>query len=259
MNHPRFGTLPFVAVYLSLAILLLQFLLASIVRRHKMESRYPAFSAFAYTMLAKGIVVFLIARLGTNAAYTRAYYFSATVSSILVAMCAVEVYFKVFGPRIALPVWAFRNTVILMPAAMVSALIVAGVFRSLQGDLAARALWTAQQAIFAIVLAVLGMMLLYSRHLGIAWPLRVAGIGWGFVLMMSVSFVSSVVIGRGGHVAAMVAAFATQSVNGITFAWWVWRFWEKEPERIPATREQVEKLQRYLEGAMLPIGAPEAR
>jgi uncharacterized membrane protein YiaA len=250
VNSSRFGTLPLAAMYYSLATLLLQLSLAYIVREHRIERYYPAFSFFSYVVLVKSAVMFAIARFGTNALYQRAYYLSSTIFCALIALCVAEIYLKTFGPKIALPAWAFRNGAILLPATVASAIIAAALLGSLKGDVVAKAFWTMQQATFAASWAALVSMLFYSRRLGIIWPMRVAAIASGFVLMMSANIVSSVVIGRSGYTAAIAAAFVAQSANIFTFAWWVWRFWEKEPDPIQAMREEVDQMVEYQKKAL---------
>jgi hypothetical protein len=246
VNSSRFSTLPHAAMCLSWAILLLQAFLATMVRKHRLERHYPAFSLYLYVSAVRSAVMFWIASYSSATVYLRAYYISAAIFSVLVAACAAEIYMKVFGPRMALPVWAFRNVFTLLPAAMVSSVIVAALFGSLKGPLAARVMWTMQQAIFAAAWAVLVAMRAYSKRLRIGWPTRVAGIAQGFVLMLSVNMVAAVVIGRAGRTAAITAAFVGQSANIAALAWWVWRFWEKEPEPVQATPEQVQTMLEWL-------------
>src|SRR5258708_22025233 len=100
-----------------LVIAACQILLAIIVHRTTMERHYPAFSLFVYFAALKTVALLSISS-RYALLFAGVYYAVSLMASVLMALVVGEIYYKVFGPRLALPEGTPRSVALWLAAAV---------------------------------------------------------------------------------------------------------------------------------------------
>src|SRR5258708_20300794 len=94
-----------------------QILVAIIVHRTTMERHYPAFSLFVYFAALKTVALLSISS-RYALLFAGVYYAVSLMASVLMALVVGEIYYQVFGPRLALPEGTPRSVALWLAAAV---------------------------------------------------------------------------------------------------------------------------------------------
>lgn len=216
-----------------------QLLLAAITCRRKLDSTYPGFALFVYfSALTTPICMILPAR-----AYFWAYYVTSLMCLIIMAISAVEIYRKVFGPRISLPGWIPRSVAIWLCLSLVACAVPIVLLRPVNGSAYNVALSAAQSGLMAMLCVALWIVIGYARWMRFYWRPWTAGIAGGLVLCLTVNTVTFFL---GGILRSAAAVDLAQNVGQISYllcvGWWGWTLWEKEPAPEEITPELLEAV-----------------
>ncbi len=221
-----------------LVIAACQILLAIIVHRTTMERHYPAFSLFVYFAALKTVALLSISS-RYALLFAGVYYAVSLMASVLMALVVGEIYYKVFGPRLALPEGTPRSVALWLAAAVTCCVILAVVLRPTHGGPYTTILGAIQAALVSGLSVSMWILAGYSRWLGISWRPHVAGIAVGIVLSLSIHTITLFVGGLSSRPTAELARRVGQLAYLLSLAWWGWALWEKEPVPEKATPEMV--------------------
>jgi hypothetical protein len=238
------GIIPRFSVILWISITVLEYSLALMLLRWGAWKRYPVMSVFVTWEAVGGSVVLLIAWLckPLSMSYFAAFYVVTFLANIIAFAVALELYYKVFDPRIGLFAWRPRHVVIMISVSLGIAITLALLLTAKNGGTWTRKMMTIEQIMSVALWATFCILLIYSRSLGFTWRPLPAGIAVGFVLYLTVSVISVFIRARFSDGAALIAGQVGMAAEFLSLAWWLGVFWEKEKLPEVATPEEVEEI-----------------
>jgi hypothetical protein len=234
--------MPRLSLVLMISIMLLEYLLAIRILRSDAWKRYPVMSVFVAWQAIGGSAALLIAGFAPPMAYFLAYYAITLLADVLAFAVALELYYKVYDPRIGLSVWRPRHVVIMIAISLGMAIMVGLLLTAKNGGSWTRTMVTMEEIMNVALWATFCILLIYWRSLGFTWRPLPGGIALGFLLYLTVSVISVFIRGRLSLGAALIAGQVEMAANFLSLAWWlgVFRAEDKVPEA--TTPEQVEKI-----------------
>jgi hypothetical protein len=244
------GILPRFSVVLWISITVLEYSLAIMLLRWVAWKRYPVMSVFVTWQAIGGSTVLLIAWLGRpmSMSYFVAYYVVTILANVIAFAVALELYYKVFDPRIGLSAWGPRHVVIMISVSLGMAITLGLLLTARNGGSWTRTMVTMEQVTNVALWVTFCILLIYSRSLGFTWRPLPAGIAVGFVLYLTVSVISVFIRARFSLGAALIAGQVGMAAEFLSLAWWLGIFWEEEKLPEVATPAQVEEIvARYIE------------
>jgi len=206
--------------------------------------RYPAMSLFVTWEALGGLTALLIACFTTPMSYMP--YFVASYGVTLLAgviafAVALELYYKVFDPRLGIAVWRPRHLVIIISVSLMVAITVGFLWTSRISGPLTRRMETMQEVMNVALWITFCILVVYSRSLGFTWRPRPAGIATGFTLYLTVSVVCMLIRARFSLGAALIANQVETAAEFLAAAWWLGVFWGEEKLPEAATSEQAEE------------------
>jgi len=229
-----------------ISITVLECFLALMLLRWDAWKRYPVMSVFVTWQAVGGLISLLIARFAQPMSYYVAYYVVTIVASVIAFSVAVELYYKVFDPRIGLAGWEPRHVVIMISVSLGMATTLGLLLAARNGGSLTRAMVTLEQVLSVGLWATFFILLIYSRLLGFTWRPRPAGIAVGFVLYLTISVISVFIRARFSLGAALIAGQVGMAAYFLSLAWWLGVLWGEKKIPEAATPEQVEEMvERY--------------
>jgi hypothetical protein len=225
-----------------ISITVLECFLAIMLLRWDAWKRYPVMSVFVTWQAVGGVVALLIARFGQPMSYYVTYYVVTILASVIAFAVAVELYYKVFDPRIGLAGWGPRHVVIMISASLGMAIALGLLLAARNGGSLTRAMVTLEQVLNVALWATFCILLIYSRLLGFTWRPRPKGIAVGFFLYLTVSAISVFIRGRFSFGVAEIASQVGTTAEFLSVAWWLGVFWGAEDLPVAATSEQAEEM-----------------
>jgi hypothetical protein len=247
--------LPLPALYLWSSVMICQALVCVALHfRHANKTR-SAFTAFSYFALIAGLANAGAIELGNPLFAFWTHAVSSAANSILMLFVALEVYARVYGPRMALPPWVPRKVLTMIGTALAAAVTVVSLLSPRNGGVLTRHLAEGEIGLTLVVLSVFIILLLYSRHLAITWRPRDAGIATGFVLYLGTSLVVLYVRARFPLPVAVIAGHVSMVCYLATLVWWLIVLRTKEeapvrpsPEELSSLDLAFEKLRTAIQG-----------
>jgi hypothetical protein len=240
-NHPLYSRILF------FAITALECFLAIMLLRWDAWKRYPVMSVYLTWQAIGGFAALLIACFGAAMPYFYTYYVVTILGNLIVFAVALELYYKIFDPRIGLFAWGRRQVVIIISASLAVAIILGLLFAARNGGSLTRTLATVTVVMSVALWATFCALAIYSRSLGFTWSPRVAGIAMGFILYLTVSDICIFISARSSLSAALIANQVEMAAEFLTVAWWLGVFWgeEKLPEEAISDQQVEETAARY--------------
>ena len=237
-----FETFPLFSRIMWISITVLEYFLAIMLLRWDAWKRYPVMSVFVTWQAVGGLTALLIARFGPPIFYFVAFYVVTILANLIAFAVALELFYKIFDPRIGLSMWGPRHVVIMISVSLVVAIALGRLLVARNGGSWTRTMVTLEQVTSVALWATFCILLIYSRLLGFTWRPRPEGIAVGFVLYLTISVVSVFIRARLSLGAALIAGQVGMAAYFLSLAWWLGVFWgdEKIPEA--ATPEQVEEM-----------------
>ena len=202
--------------------------LAIMLLRWDAWKRYPAMSAYLTWQAVSQTACLLIACFGSVMSYFYAYYAANFLGNLVAFVVALELYYKIFDPRIGLFAWGRRHVVIIMSISLAIAIMIGRLFAARNGGSLTRTLATVNEVMTVAMWATFCILCLYSRSLGFTWRPRVAGIAGGFILYLTVSVICIFIEVRFSLNAARIAAQVAAAAEFLSVAWWLGVFWGEE-------------------------------
>ena len=223
-----FHVIPLYSRIMFTSITVLECLLALMLLRWDAWKRYPVMSAYLTWEAVGGSACLLIAYFGAAMPYFYTYYGVTIVANLIAFAVALELYYKIFDPRIGFFAWGRRHVVIILSVSLAMAIMIGSLFAARNGGSLTRTLATVDEIMSVALWATFFIMLIYSRSLGFTWRPRVAGIAIGFIAYRTVALTCLFVAVRFSLGAALIANQVDMAANFLLVAWWLGVFWGEE-------------------------------
>ena len=244
-----FHAIPLYLRIMFVGITVLECFLAVMLLRWDAWKRYPAMSVYLTWQAAGGSANLLIALFGSLIPYSYVFNVGTIVLNLIAFAVALELYYKIFDPRIGLFAWGRKHVVIIIAVSMAVAIVVGSLFEARHGGSLTRTMVTVREVMSVALWATFCTILIYSRSLGFTWRPRVAGIAMGFLLYRTVAVVCIFLSARMSLGTALIANQVDAAAEFLAVAWWLGVFWgpEKlpEPEVIIPEQEVGERPEQY--------------
>lgn len=222
---------------------IIQVIVALLARRSQTTPR--SFKSYLYFEAVASPFAYLVWLYGSQMSYFYTFYAVAIIGDILVFLVAYEVYGCVFGPAAALPRMVPERAAISVIMAFSGATALGVFIPALTSDQLRRTMLMTEQILTAAAGSVFAILLAYSLMLRIAWPRRIAGLAFGFVLYLGIDVGAVFVRARGSHQLAAAAGEAGKTAYLLALVVWVFALWKKESAPVPATLEQIETMKMF--------------
>jgi len=236
-----FNSLPLYSRIVIIFITFLECFLAIMLLRWDAWKRYPVMSVYLTGQGVAGVACLLIAYFG---AAMLLFYVSHVVTILLNLIAfavALELYYKIFDPRIGLSAWRPRHVVIMISASLGVAIAFGLLLAARNGGSLTRTMATVNEVMSVALWATFCTLWIYSRSLGFTWRPRVAGIAGGFILYLTVAVICIFISARLPLSAALIANQVEMAADFLSLAWWLGVFWGEEKLPEEAISEQVEE------------------
>jgi hypothetical protein len=239
-----FHVIPLYSRIMFTGITALECLLALMLLRWDAWKRYPVMSVYLTWHAVAGAACLFIAYFGAAMPYFYAYFAATFLLNLIAFAVAVELYYKIFDPRIGLFAWGRRHVVIIISVSVAMAIMIGSLLDARNGGSLTRMMETVNEVMNVALWATFCTLCIYSRSLGFIWRPRVAGIAMGFILYLTASVICFFISMRFSLSIALIANQAAMAVEFLTMAWWLGVFWgmEKLPKPEAATSEQAEEM-----------------
>ena len=217
--------------------------LAIMLLRWDAWKRYPVMSAYLTWQGVGGLAGFLLACFAPFMPFYYTNYGVLIVLHLIAFAVALELYYKIFDPRIGLSAWGRRHVVIIISVSVAVAIVIGSLWSARHGGSMHRTIVTVQEILRVALWATFCALWIYSRALGFIWRPRVAGIAMGFIFSLTASVIYLFISMRFSLSTAMIANQVGMAAEFLTMAWWVGVFLgeEKPAEPEAAISEQVEE------------------
>lgn len=241
-----FNAFPLFSRIMWISATVLECFFALMILRGDGWKRYPAMSLFVTWEGLGSLTALIIACFETTTSYM-AYFYTANgvilFADVIAFAVALELYYKVFDPRLGIAAWRPRHLVIIISVSLLVAITVGFLWTARNGGSLTRTMMTMQEVMNVALWVTFCSLVVYSRSLGFTWRPRPAGIATGFILYLTVTVVAIFVGARFSLGAAGIANQVAQAAEFLAAAWWLGVFWGEE-EKLPkaAIFEQDEEM-----------------
>jgi len=237
-----FHVIPLYSRIMFTGITALECVLALMLLRWDAWKRYPVMSVYLTWQAVGTAASLLIAYFGAAMPYFYTYYVVTIVANLIAFAVALELYYKIFDPRIGFFAWGRRHVVIIMLVSLAVAIMIGSLFAARNGGSLTRTLATVDEVMSAALWATFFIILIYSRSLGFTWRPRVAGIAIGFIVYRTVALTCLFVAVRFSLGAALIANQVDMAANFLLVAWWLGVFWGEEKPSDAVISAQVTEM-----------------
>jgi hypothetical protein len=241
-----FHLIPLYTRIMFIAITVLECFLALMLLRWDAWKRYPVMSAYLTVQGVGGLAALLTVYFGTKMLSFYTNYGVAILVRLIAFGVALELYYKIFDPRIGLFAWGRRHVVIIISVSLGVAITLGFLFAARNGGSLSRKVMTLEAIMSVALWATFCTLSIYSRSLGFIWRPRVRGIAMGFILYLTASVICNFIAMRFSYSAGMIANQVGPAVEFLVMAWWLGVFWgeEKPEEKLAeeATPRQIDEM-----------------
>jgi hypothetical protein len=233
-----FHVIPLYSRIMFTGITVLECLLALMLLRWDAWKRYPVMSVYLTWQAVGTAVSLLIAYFGAGMPYFYTHYVVTIAANLIAFAVALELYYKIFDPRIGFFAWGRRHVLIIMLVSLAVAIMIGSLFAARNGGSLTRTLATVDEVMSVALWATFFIIFIYSRSLGFTWRPRVAGIALGFIVYLTASVICIFVSARFSPGVALIANQIAMAAEFLAMAWWLGVFWgeEKFPEAVISTQ-----------------------
>ncbi|MBZ5491290.1 MAG: hypothetical protein LAO76_10200 [Acidobacteriia bacterium] len=246
-----FHLIPLYSRIMFIGITAIECFLAIMLLRWDAWKRYPVMSAYLTWQGVGGLVGFL---LGCFGAVMPWYYINHGVMIVLhltAFAVALELYYKIFDPRIGLFAWGRRHVVIIISVSVAIAVMIGSLWSARNGGSLNRTVVTVEEVLKVALWATFCTLWIYSRALGFIWRPRVAGIARGFIFILTASAICVFISMRFSLSTALIANQVEMAAEFLTVAWWLGVFWGEEKFPDKTVSAQVEEFPQAISSAQV--------
>jgi hypothetical protein len=229
-----------------IAITALECFIAIMLLRWDAWKRYPVMSAYLTVQGVGGLAALLTGFFGSMMPFFYTNNGVIILLKLIAFAVALELYYKIFDPRIGLFAWGRRHVVIIISVSLGVAITLGFLLAARNGGSLSRTVMTLGEIMNVALWATFCTLSIYSRSLGFIWRPRVRGIAMGFILYLTASVICIFIAMRFSFSAGMIANQVEAAVEFLVMAWWLGVFWgeEKPEEKLAeeATPRQVDEM-----------------
>lgn len=179
------------------------------------------------------------------------YYAIEVVAGILMGLAVGDLYQSTFGRKwVRVPAWVPRNIAVWLALAISACAILPLAMKPVGWNKYMIYMSGMDEALVTAIMMAIIILMIYSRHLGIAmrpWPLRIA---LGFLLFLSVNSVTLYTLGTTPKETAEAMRRLGQLSYFVSLLWWGVTLWGKETVPVEATAEQVAEMLGHTRGTL---------
>ena len=241
-----FHLIPLYTRIMFVAITALECFIAIMLLRWDAWKRYPVMSAYLTVQGVGGLAALLTAYFATKMPWFYTNYSVIILLNLIAFGVALELYYKIFDPRIGLFAWGRRHVVIIISVSLCVAITLGFLLAARNGGSLSRTVMTLKAIMNVALWVTFCTLSIYSRSLGFIWRPRVKGIAMGFILYLTASVTCIFIAMRLSFSAGMIANQVTAAAEFLAMAWWLGVFWgeEKPEEKLveEATPGQVDEM-----------------
>ena len=236
-----FHAIPLFTRITFIAVTALECFLAIMLLRWDAWKRYPVMSAYL-TVQGVGGAACLLTAFGAAMPFFYTNYGVNILLHLIAFAVALELYYKIFDPRMGLYAWGRRHVVIIMSVSLAVAITFGSLFTGRNGGSLTRTMQTVEEIMQVALWATFCTLCLYSRSLGFIWRPRVAGIAMGFILYLTASVICLFIAMRFSFSVGMIASQVSAAAEFLAMIWWLGVFWGEEKLSEASISEQVEEM-----------------
>ena len=246
-----FHLIPLYTRIMFITITALECFIAIMLLRWDAWKRYPVMSAYLTVQGVGGLAVLLVAYFGAVMPWFYTNYSVIILLNLIAFGVALELYYKIFDPRIGLFAWGRRHVVIIISVSLCVAITLGFLLAARNGGSLSRTIMTLEEIMNVALWATFGTLCIYSRSLGFTWRPRVRGIAIGFILYLTASVVCIFIAMRSSFSAGMIANQVEAAAEFLAMAWWLGVFWgeeklEEKPAEEATLRQVDEMVEKYI-------------
>jgi hypothetical protein len=237
-----FHLIPLYSRILFVGITALECFLAIMLLRWDAWKRYPVMSVYLTEQAVGGAAALLIAYFGAAMPYFYAYYVITLLAHLIAFAVTLELYYKIFDPRIGFFAWGRRHVAIIISVSVAMAIMIGSIFAARNGGSLTRTMMTVDEVMKVALWATFCGLWIYSRSMGFTWRPRVAGIAIGFIVYLTVSVICIFIASRFSLRVALIANQVEMAADFLSLAWWLGVFWGEEKLHEKAKSAQVVEM-----------------
>jgi len=241
-----FHLIPLYSRIMFIGITALECFLAIMLLRWDAWKRYPVMSVYLTVQGLGGLPVLLLGCFGAAMPFYYTNYAVVMLVHLIPFAVALELYYKIFDPRVGLFAWGRRHVVIIISVSVAMAIMIGSLLAARNGGSLNRTVVTVEEVLKVALWATFCTLWIYSRALGFTWRPRVAGIAMGFIFYLTASVICLFISMRFSPSVALIANQVDMAAEFLLVAWWFGVFWGEEKLPEAAVPEQVkETVVRY--------------
>lgn len=238
-----FHLLPLYTRIMYIGITAIECFLAIMLLRWDAWKRYPVMSAYLTWQGVGGLAGFLLGCFGTVMPWFYTNYAVIMLLNLIAFVVALELYYKIFDPKIGFFAWGRRHVVIIISVSVAMAMMIGSFLAARNGGSLTRTVMTVEEVLKVALWATFCTLWIYSRLLGFIWRPRVAGIAMGFIFNLTASVICLFISMRFSLSTAMIANQVDMAAEFLTMAWWLGVFWGEEKLPEEAISRQVDETE----------------
>ena len=238
-----FHLLPLYTRIMYIGITAIECFLAIMLLRWDAWKRYPVMSAYLTWQGVGGLAGFLLGCFGTVMPWFYTNYAVIMLLNLIAFVVALELYYKIFDPKIGFFAWGRRHVVIIISVSVAMAMMIGSFLAARNGGSLTRTVMTVEEVLKVALWATFCTLWIYSRLLGFIWRPRVAGIAMGFIFNLTASVICLFISMRFSLSTAMIANQVDMAAEFLTMAWWLGVFWGEEKLPEEAISKQVDETE----------------
>lgn len=236
-----FHMIPLYSRILFIGITAIECLLAIMLLRWDAWKRYPVMSAYLTWQGVGGLAGFLLGYFGGAMPFVYTNNAVIILLHLIAFAVALELYYKIYDPRIGLFAWGRRHVAIIISVSSAMAIMIGSFLAARNGGSLTRTLMTVEEVLKVALWATFCALWIYARALGLTRGPRVAGIARGFIFYLTASVICLFIAMRFSLSTAMIANQVDMAAEFLTVAWWFGVFWGEEKLPQAVISAQVEE------------------
>jgi hypothetical protein len=218
----------------------------ALIRRREFFRHWKVFGYYLFYMAGASIFTLAADRFGSASTYFWTYSVFDFVEAILLNLVLLEILVKVLDPFEALPgrtVARFCYWAVLSISAAVALSVMMPSGPKLPQETAYQVLLTIERTIFLADAALLWLLLVQSKSLGIAWKSSVSEIAIGFVLYLTVQATTRFMVSiYRGQILRSISSEVGQAAYLIALLGWIWTITHRDPVAMPLSSDAAARM-----------------
>src|ERR1700743_3163581 len=217
----------------------------ALIKRREFFRHWKVFGYYIFYMAATMLLTLAVAKFGSPAAYGAVYSIGDFIEAILINLVLLEILVKALDPFESLPgrtvaqfcFWAILG---ISVAVTLSVMMPSG-HKNNNIEVAL----TIERTISLADAALLWILLLQVKKLGISWKSSVAEVSIGFVLYLTIQSTTRFMLSLyQGEAIRSISSEVGQVAYLIAVLSWIWTIFNRDPVEVPISSDAMARLQK---------------